>query len=170
MAKIVNSLPAGPTNEKMIRKFESHIGHTLPDEYRAFLLKHNGGHPDPDAFTLNIFGDDEEDVVMCFFPLRDLSLGSVEVENLEELRTWPLHCAWDDLQDDLVNLYEMELENPLLPIGTDGSSNYFCVVLAGDRQGSIAFLEHETAESVELADSFSSFLDGLRPRERTDYA
>ncbi len=92
-----------------------------------------------------------------------------EVEDLEELRTWPVHCAWDDLLDDLVDLYEIELEEPLLPIGTDGSGNYFCVVLAGERTGAILFLESEMAETTFLGDNFTVFLESLRPRERTDY-
>ena len=170
MAHIVNPLPAGPTSETEIAKFETHIGHILPDDYRAFLLKDNGGRPEPDAFTLNIWGHAEEDVVMCLFPMRDLSVGDVEVEDLEELRSWPVHCAWDDLTNDLKNLYEKELDETLLPIGTDGSSNYFCLVLDGPRRGSILFLEHEMAESELLAESFTAFLASLRERERTDYA
>jgi hypothetical protein len=71
--------------------------------------------------------------VMCFFPMHDMSPGTVEVEKVEELRSWPVHCAWEDLQNDLANLYEKELDEPLLPIGTDGSSNYLCVVLDGIR-------------------------------------
>ena len=170
MAQIVKSKPAGPTDNSQITAFEEHIGHQLPEDYRQFLLEHNGGQPDPDAFTLRMDDWEEENLVMCFFPNRELSLGAVEIEEFEELRTWPLHCAWDDLRQDLVNLYEKELDEPVLPIGTDGSSNYFCIVLDGDRKGSILFLEHEMAETVLLGDSFTSFLASLRPRERSDYA
>lgn len=170
MAHITNSLPAGPTSEAEIQKFEAYIGHALPADYRAFLLEHNGGRPDPDAFTFNLFENVEEDVVMCFFPLRSLELGAVEVKRQAELRTWPLHCAWDDLQHDLVHLYEMEPDYPLLPVGTDGSTNYFCLVLAGPRRGAVLFLESEMAETVELAGSFTEFLQTLRPRQRDDYA
>jgi cell wall assembly regulator SMI1 len=169
MASIVAPHPAGPTDEAAIRAFEAYMGHPLPADYRQFLLQHNGGRPEPDALTLNIFGHDEEDVVMCFFPLRDLELGKVEVGELEELRTWPLHCAWDDLRHDLVHLYERSLDPALLPIGTDGSTNYFCLVLNGPQQGAVLFLENEMADTVELAPSFTAFLDSLRPRERTDY-
>jgi cell wall assembly regulator SMI1 len=170
MANIVNPLPAGSTSEAEITKFEEHIGHRLPDDYRHFLIQHNGGRPDPDAFTLVMDDVEQEDIVMCFFPMRDMSLGTVEVEKFEELRSWPVHCAWEDLQNDLENLYEIELDETLLPIGTDGSSNYFCIVLDGARKGNVLFLEHEMAETAFLAESFTAFLDSLRPRERTDYA
>jgi hypothetical protein len=170
MALIINPLPAGPTDEASIQGFESYIGYTVTDDYRRFLLQHNGGSPSPDAFTLSIFGNDQENVVYCFFPLRDLKLVIVESGGIEGLRTWPLQSAWDDLKNDLVNLYETELDNPVLPIGTDGSGNYFCLVLNGEQRGAIIFLEHEMADTVLLADSFSGFLDMLRSRERTDYA
>ncbi|HYE20854.1 MAG TPA: SMI1/KNR4 family protein [Tepidisphaeraceae bacterium] len=170
MATIADPQPAGPATAKQVAAFEKHIGHELPTEYREFLLAHNGGRPVPDAFTLT--ADDrgpEEDLVMCFFPLRDLSLGAVAVGEMEDLRTWPLHCAWDDLQNDLENLYETELDPPLLPIGTDGSSNYISLVLSGERAGAVVFLDNETAEDWPLAPSFKAFLASLRPRERTDY-
>lgn len=170
MAHIADPLPAGPTTDAQVSALEAYIGHKLPEDYRRFLLEYNGGRPEPDAFLLNTGNGDEEDIVMCFFPMRDLKLGHVNVENFEELRTWPLHCGWDDLQSDLENLYaEAGIEEPLLPTGTDGSSNYFCIVLAGTRRGAVVFLDHETGETHPLADNFDAFLGSFRERERTDY-
>jgi cell wall assembly regulator SMI1 len=169
VAKIADPRPAGPTDTEQVTAFEKHIGHTLPAAYREFLLTHNGGRPVPDAFTLRMDREPEEDIMMCFFPLRDLSLGEVEVRAMHELRTWPPRCAWDDLQNDLGNVYETELDPPLLPIGTDGSSNYISLVLRGERAGEVVFLDRETAEDWPLAPSFPAFLESLRPRERTDY-
>lgn len=170
MTKIVNSRPAGPTSESEIVAFEAMIRHSLPMDYRRFLLEHNGGSPRPDAFTFNLFGRDEEDIVMCFFPMRDLKIAEVEVEELGELRTWPVHCAWNDLQHDLVHLYQNKLDNPLLPIGTDGSGNYFCLVLSGDQKDTVLFVEHENLETYRLANNFDDFIQTLRPRKRMDYA
>lgn len=169
MAKIADPQPSGPAGAAQVAAFEKHIGRKLPAAYRDFLLTHNGGRPVPDAFIID---DDEsqEDVVMCFFPLRDLALGAVAVQAMEDLRTWPLHCAWDDLQNDLENLYDIELDPPLLPIGTDGSSNYICLTLGGKKGGAVVFFDHETAEDFPLAPDFPAFLASLRPRERTDYA
>lgn len=169
MARIADPQPAGPTNAVQIAAFEKHIGYQVPTAYREFLLHHNGGHPVPDAFLLRSDRGEEEDIVMCFFPLRELELGAVDVDDLEGLRTWPLHCAWDDLQNDLENLYETELDPPLLPIGTDGSSNYISLILTGRNAGAVVFLDHETAEHWPLAPSFAGFLETLRPRQRTDY-
>lgn len=149
--------------------FEKYIGHALPAEYRAFLLQHNGGTPEPDAFLIDTGFGDQEDRVECFFPLRPLELGEVEVEEYEQLRVWPLHCAWDDLQSDMQDLYEgVEFTEPLLPIGTDGCSNYFCVVLSGKRTGAVVFLDHETAENYPLGESFNKFLATLRLGEENE--
>jgi hypothetical protein len=101
MATVLDPSPAGPTSPETLAKFEQYIGHPLPAEYRDFLLRFNGGHPDPDAFRLDTGFGEEENIVMCLFPMRDLSLGTVEANSLEALRSWPLHCAWDDLQHDL---------------------------------------------------------------------
>jgi hypothetical protein len=107
MAVIADPLPCGPTSDAQVAAFEKHIGYALPSAYREFLLAHNGGRPEPDAFVLRSDRGDEEDVVMCFFPMRDFDSGDVEVDDLEQLRTWPLHCAWNDLQNDLETLYDV---------------------------------------------------------------
>jgi hypothetical protein len=166
MAEILDPLPAGPTDPVQIAAFEQYVGYPLPADYRAFLLRYNGGHPDPDAFPIDTGLGEQEDGVMCFFPMCPLSVGAVVVNELEELRTWPIHCAWDDLQSDLENLYaEAGIQEALLPIGTDGSSNYFCIVLDGERKETLVFLDHETGELFPLGANFDAFLASLRRRE-----
>lgn len=169
MTRIADSLPTGPTSAARIDAFERYIGHAIPSPYRDFLNTHNGGRPVPDAFVLRGDRSEQENVVMCFFPLCDLARGAVKVVAFDDLRVWPLHCAWDDLQSDLKNPYETEFDPPLLPIGTDGSGNYISLLLTGDRAGAVVFLDHETAETTPLAGGFSQFLKSLRPRERNDY-
>jgi SMI1-KNR4 cell-wall len=169
MTNIVNPRPSGPTNARQLNAFEKYIGHRLPRAYREFLLRYNGGHPEPDAFLLRTGRGEKEHIVMCFFPMRKLALGQVEVEDVGELLTWPLHCAWDDLQNDLEKVYKTELDPPLLPIGTDGLSNYISIVLAGEQTGAVVFLDHKTAKAWPLAPSLPAFLDSLRPRQRTGH-
>lgn len=172
MAKILSSLRHGPATSVQIAAFEKRIGASLPDGYREFLQKHNGGRPDPDAYMLidDLDGDEveedddgEENIVLCFFPMRDINCP--HVENEEQLADWPLHCAWEDLQSDL-RRYGRELEHQILPIGTDGCGNYIAIVLDGEEMGSAVFYDHEEAGLRPLAPSFTSFLDTLRPRER----
>ena len=103
MKTIVNSFLAGRTNARQLAAFERYIGYRLPRAYRTFLLRYNGGYPEPDAFILPKGRRKEEHVVFCFFPLRELSLGKVNVKTSDDLSRWPLHCAWDDLQSDANN-------------------------------------------------------------------
>ena len=43
------------TNERL-EVFEADIGCTLPDDYREYLLTHNGGRPVPRDFDLDVGG------------------------------------------------------------------------------------------------------------------
>jgi hypothetical protein len=169
MTTIVDSLPAGPTNPSQLAAFEQHISYALPPAYAEFLLRHNGGHPDPDAFVLRQAEREEEHILFCFFPMQELALGQVKVDTLDDLRKWPLHCAWDDLQHDLKTLYKTKLDPPLLPIGTDGLSNYITIALAGSKAGAVVFLDHKTARPWPLAPGFPAFLASLHPRTRKDH-
>lgn len=169
MKTILNRFLAGRTNARQLAAFEQHIGYRLPRAYRAFLLRCNGGYPEPDAFILRKGRRNEEHLVFCFFPLRELSLGTVDVKTADDLSRWPLHCAWDDLQSDLKKVYRTKLDPPLLPIGTDGLSNYICIVLTGAKTGAVVFLDVRTAKPWLLAPSFPSFLASLRKRVRKDH-
>ncbi len=167
--EILQSFPTGPTSDEAVRAFERRIGHTLPADYRAFLLTHNGGRPEPGGVEFELEGRHVDNEVHCFFPLCEAGVTAAP-NSLDELHSWPLASAWDDLQHDLEHLYHKQLADPLLPIGTDGSSNYFCLVLAGDRRGAIVFLEHELAETTPLAESFSAFLACLHAIRQPDCA
>ena len=169
MKTIANPLLAGRTSVRQLAAFERYIGGRLPSAYRTFLLRYNGGYPEPDAFVLGKGRRKEEHIVFCFFPLREPCLGKVNVKTSDDLSRWPLHCAWDDLQSDLKKVYRTKLEPPLLPIGTDGLSNYICIVLTGAKTGAVAFLDYKTAKPWPLAPSFPSFLASLRKRARKDH-
>ena len=162
MAKILDSRKHGAASEAQISNLEATIGFPLPEDYKEFLRRHNGGRPEPAAFHFkNDSGDDEENAVECFFPLRDLDSSAMKDATVDDLPDWPVHCAWEDLQRDLRTLYEDELEHAILPIATDGSGNYIAVVLEGDEAGSIVFFEHEMGTVTPLAANLTSFLDGL---------
>lgn len=168
MSPILDPQPAGPADAEQIAALEAHIGHPLPADYRAFLLEHNGGRPELSRCAVITDIGVHDTPVHCLFPSRELALGTVEVNSGEELRTWPVHCAWDDLQHDLREVYQTELEHPLLPIGTDGSGSYYCVTLAGPEAGAVVFLDHETLQVTRLAAGFDAFLAALRPAEEDE--
>lgn len=166
MTEIVGSLKHGPPSAKLLAAFEKQIGAKLPEDYKQFLRQHNGGKPEPNGFD---FGGQPWGVE-CFFPLREFDPVEFEDIGFNDLPNWPVQCAWEDLQTDLKGLYaDCDLDNQgyqldrLLPIGTDGYSNYFCLVLEGDETGSLVFFDHETGCVTPLAASFSEFVSGLCP-------
>lgn len=165
MTQFVGSLKHGSASTKQIATFEKRVGAKLPADYKAFLKKHNGGRPRPNGFELG----GEPWGIECFFPLRDFDPAEVEDVGFDDLPSWPVQCAWDDLQTDLKGLYaDCDLDNQgyaldcLLPIGTDGQGNYFCLVLEGEEAGSLIFFDHETGCVTLLAGSFSEFITRLR--------
>lgn len=40
-----------PLTAEELEKFEAHLQVQLPADYRQFLLKYNGGRPEPNLFT-----------------------------------------------------------------------------------------------------------------------
>ena len=42
----------GPLTEGQLAQAESTLGIVLADDYRAFMLEHNGGRPEPDGFAI----------------------------------------------------------------------------------------------------------------------
>ena len=166
MHQVHHSLKHGPASNDQIAALESHIGFSLPEDYRTFLREHNGGCPVPNGFYfVNEFDDREEDIVECFFPLRDIDCSEMTEMTMSELPDWPVKCAWDDLQNDYRTIYDEQPEQQVLPIGTDGSSNYIAILLEGDKAGSIVFFEHEMARVSPLASSFEAFLGQLHEME-----
>ena len=43
---------ARPLSAEDVQAIEAQIGVRLPDDYKAFLLRHNGGRPRPNAFPI----------------------------------------------------------------------------------------------------------------------
>lgn len=160
MPQIANPLAAGPVSEKQIREFETSIGSSLPDDYRAFLLEFNGGQPQPGGFCYD--SQEPNDSVWCFFPLREFNKEDISTSSPDDLYVYPIQLAYADLLGALEEMCdEMEIEEfeeELLPIGTDGNGNYVCLDL---KEGGILFYDHETWERSPLASSFEEFLGGL---------
>jgi cell wall assembly regulator SMI1 len=141
----------GPLTEGRLVAFESELGTTLPDEFRAFLLRHNGGRPDREAF--DVPGEDGgERLFHCFFALHD---GPRDDSSPEGSQGFPLQAALADFRSD-------GGPDDVLPVGKDWSGSYVCVGLAGANRGRVLYWDHEMEQLVPLAGSLSEFLSGLR--------
>ncbi|GIX05004.1 MAG: hypothetical protein KatS3mg114_0873 [Planctomycetaceae bacterium] len=141
----------GPLSAERVATFERELGTTLPDEYRVFLLRHNGGVPDRETF--DVPGEDGgERPFHCFFALHD---GPWDDSTAEGSQGFPLQAAFADYRVD---------GGPadVLPIGKDWSGSYVCVGLAGADRGRVLYWDHDMEQLVPLADTLAAFLAGLR--------
>jgi len=141
----------GPLTEERLAAFENELGATLPDEYRAFLLRHNGVVPDRETFDV----PDEEDgerPFHCFFPLHD---GPWDDSTPEGSQGFPLQAALADFRSEGGRA-------DVFPVGKDWSGSYVCVGLAGADRGRVLFYDYDMERLIVLAGSLSEFLEGLR--------
>ncbi len=141
-----------PIDEMSIHKFEKEIGHELPDDYKNFLLAHNGGEPE-----FYIFSKNNE-------------LGKIVLNTFYGLNI-------DDDYDDLLNVYHSlkdRIPSQFIPIGDDPGGNQFLLGISSPYNGKIYFWDHNTElenydftknelpkNLYKLADSFDEFLNQL---------
>jgi len=147
--KIVKS--KNKLSEARLRLVEQEIGIDLPEQYRIFLLKHNGGQPQPAGFHFKYeSGPYTDSVVDCF-----LAIYNGPYDNFEDYyRTY--------------KVIESRLPLNLVPIAHDPGGNLICICISGSERGSIYFWDHEKelqsvlGENVHfVASSFQEFLDSL---------
>lgn len=135
-----------PLGEVDIEGVEREMGVRLPDDYRSFLLRFNGGQPTPDAFLFR--GGSDGSLVNIFFGVNH-----------------------PDPRHDLVRVWRDNrrvLPPDLLPIGYDAGGSLLLVGVSGERRGRVYFEFHELAgedddpmneESMgDIADSFTDFI------------
>src|SRR5689334_6244861 len=107
----------GPLTEDRLAQLEARLKARLPDDYRAFLLTHNGGRPALNRFTYELDGEAQESILEWFFAVHD--------QPYEEPDDWdpeggglpphfgqPLEEVWADLKSE-------KPRAGVLPIGRD---------------------------------------------------
>jgi hypothetical protein len=131
-----------------IDRIESHFGIKLPQDYRTFLLRYNGGRPTPAAFPIrglanNLFGG-----IHFFFGIEG-----------------PFECY--DL-DSNFDTFAGRMPANLLPIACTGCGDMVCLSLFGEDAGAVLFWDHEAEHSpptyanvYKIASSFSDFITGI---------
>lgn len=147
--------PGVRLQEKTLAEFERKHGFLLPTTYRAFLLQHNGGTPEPSSFCRKRSKEPSE-VCRYFFGLRS---GRSYAEMEDALETY--------LGED-----ETRIPRRLLPIAEDPFGNLICLSLRGEDAGKVYFWHHEEEMDQKrrktgdvndaaislIADSFDAFL------------
>lgn len=142
-------------DEKSIGQFEFVNRLELPADYRAFLLKTNGGTVEGD-WIFDISKEEGATFLRWFLRAADVRRSTNTLAYYQEL------CGW-------------RLPKNLIVIAADGFSNKVCLGVRGAELGKVYFwnIQKEYAETApgsfenfsEIAPSFSRFLEMLRPDE-----
>jgi hypothetical protein len=131
----------GALSPSLLQELEDALEARLPDAYRTFLLRWNGGRPHAAAFR----GEDSGD------------------ESLESFLG--LAAGHDDDLLAFLDLYEGRLPDGQLPIAYDAFGNLILIALSGPDAGAVFFWDHELepdepceSNLQRLAPDFNTFL------------
>jgi hypothetical protein len=132
-------------SEKDIEVFEKENEMLLPEDYKKFLIKNNGGIPTPSTYTCpnNLGYNLIEGDRMSDFGIQYLN-------SLEEI-----YCLRNDNGTFSENMF---------CIGEDSGGNYYYISVSGNDKGKIYFWYHEKADGINLyliANSFDDFINGF---------
>jgi hypothetical protein len=143
-----------PITGRQLSRVEKQLGITLPEPYRRFLVRHNGGRPRPGTFQFGPVSEPYSGSVVDWF----LAVYEGEHNNFEHyFHTYKLN--------------ERRLPENLVPIAHDPGGNLICISVSGKDVGAVYFWDHEReegppGEAVSLiATSFDDFLAGLGREE-----
>jgi hypothetical protein len=138
-----------PLRPADLNTFEGLLETRLPEDYRNFLLSHNGGRPRVGGFRI-VAGEETSDETLDYF------LGIAPGE-----------------PDDIVTFldrYSDRLAPNLLPIAYDAFGNLICLGLSEPFEGQILFWDHELEPEEDdddysnvtvVADEFRLFLESF---------
>lgn len=140
--------PARQLTDEDIKKLERKLAVSLPDKYKQFLLRYNGGRPVPDCFPIKGLPNNPYGGIQVFFGIDR----EIESSNLDEKH----------------EVFEGRLPKELIPIASDGSGDILCLSLGGENEGQVLFWDYygelnpPTFENLYfVANSFQELLDGL---------
>ena len=128
MFKIIDS---GTTlNDEHLIVMEKAMDIVLPDDYREFLQKYNGGFPEHEFFRSE---DKKPNISLAGF-------SSVQFADSKP-----------DFQDFLID--DPLVDEKFIVIGFDGCGNYLCMRKDGKDKGKLYFFDHDTDERIwEIGD------------------
>lgn len=118
---------------KNISDWEIKNNVNLPDDYKNFLLKYNGGNP-----SLNTFNSKKGKIyqILSFFELSNI------------------------LDEKYVD-YDSYIPKYMYPIGNDSGGNLILISLEKDTYGNIIYWSHESSEIEIIENSFNNFFNIL---------
>jgi len=140
--------PPIPMDREELTAFETDIGAKLPPDHAAFLLEIGG------ASFLRV----------CVTPIQTRDdYGDIEI--FEVLYAGRANTPYDlpyDLWSAREN-YADCLPDSMIPIGENPFGDQFCIGIKGPNRGKVYFWSHDDGKTYLTADSFTDFLNRLRP-------
>lgn len=146
-----------PITLERLNAVEARIGARLPEQYRSFLLKYNGGRPVPSGFAYtHPTGSYADSLVDWFLAIYD---------------------GPNDNWESYYRIYKIDakrLPDELIPIAHDPFGNLVCISVGREDYGTVCFWDHvhesdfasgepATSPNVHrIADTFDELLTGLR--------
>ena len=138
-----------PLTEETLTHFEMELGVRLPDPYRQFLLRNNGGRPPIDKDVVDVEGLPGGASIQFFFGI-----------------SYPLEC-YDLRWNKKANCGRIPEDR--LAIACDSSGSEFCVSLQGADRGAVLFCDLQSVyfnSEIDpyfypVAPDFDSFLNKL---------
>lgn len=138
----------GMATEETVRNFEQHIGFSLPDDYKQFLIEYNGGTPQVRYSTFTV------EALSEIIPL-DVLYG-LGIDSEMDLQDWN-----DEYRSDL-------LSNSIV-IGRDPGTGMVVLINDAEIKGvfywdqSLFFNQSNEEENVyKICDSFKEFINQLK--------
>jgi hypothetical protein len=122
---------APPATEAMLTEFETKYACKLPQDYRAFLLKNNGGFPTPDCITFTEDNRTTDTDVFLFHAVGD--------ERPFASLAWHLET------------YGHRLPKETLPIAHDSCGNLW-LLNVGSQPGTVVFWDHGSFDTFDEKD------------------
>ena len=145
--------PHPPVSGAELAECEKNIDRAIPEPFRSFLLRHNGGKPTPGRFEWT----SENGRVLGTYVDSFFGVPQQERQTCDSL----IYCAETWVKRD-------RIPSDLFPIAADGGSNLVLLGAKGERKGKVYFWDHNreaddgeapTYRNVHpLADSFEAFL------------
>src|SRR5216683_6120046 len=116
--------------------FELDVGARLPDDYKAFLLKFNGGY----------FEDEVR------YPYLEPCLYG-EFGMIRSFHGLNTGYDYADIRDDIKVFEDWNVPRNLLPIGDDIFGNPICLSIAGVNYGKVFFWDREDEAKVLIGNT-----------------
>ena len=135
-----------PITEGDVAELENKLKISLPQSYRDFLLRTNGGCPERDLFPIPGFDQSPFGRIQIFLGIHH-PIGS---------------CNLDQTRESLAD----RIPNHLLVIASTGVADEICMSLAPDTRGSVYYWDGVHVSSTYgtlylVANSFEEFLERL---------